>query len=236
VTGTSIIWHDLECGGYGADLPLWRELAVAHGSRGILDVGAGTGRVTLDLARRGHHVIALERDAELARELTERAHELPVEVVCGDACDFALAVSVSLAIVAMQTVQLLSDRSAFLRCAHGALRGAGTLAIAVLGNDVQPFEVELDADVLELAGIRYASAPTALRQTSDEVVLERRRSAVVGNRESVSIDVTRLARLDPRTLRGEAALAGFVDRGQRRVAATAEHSGSEVLLFEAAVA
>ena len=26
----TVIWHDLECGAYGADLPLWLELAAAH--------------------------------------------------------------------------------------------------------------------------------------------------------------------------------------------------------------
>ena len=27
VADERVIWHDVECGGYGADLPLWRELA-----------------------------------------------------------------------------------------------------------------------------------------------------------------------------------------------------------------
>ena len=52
-----VIWHDVECGAYEADLPLWRELASGR----VLDVGAGTGRVALDLARAGHPVTALDR-------------------------------------------------------------------------------------------------------------------------------------------------------------------------------
>ena len=44
------IWHDLECGGYDVDLPLWRELARRARPGPVLDVGAGTGRVALDLA------------------------------------------------------------------------------------------------------------------------------------------------------------------------------------------
>ena len=47
-----VVWHDVECGRYDADLPLWRELA-ASARRPVLDVGAGTGRVALDLARAG---------------------------------------------------------------------------------------------------------------------------------------------------------------------------------------
>src|SRR5439155_743 len=60
---SGVIWHDVECGAYVADLPLWRELAAACEGP-ILDVGAGTGRVTLDLARHGHDVVALDRDAD----------------------------------------------------------------------------------------------------------------------------------------------------------------------------
>ena len=60
------VWHDVECGGYAADLPLWRELA-AREAGPVLDVGAGTGRVALDLARAGHDVTALDRDAGAAR-------------------------------------------------------------------------------------------------------------------------------------------------------------------------
>jgi hypothetical protein len=36
-------WHDLECGAYAEDLPLWRMLAGTVGGP-VLDVGAGTGR------------------------------------------------------------------------------------------------------------------------------------------------------------------------------------------------
>ena len=60
---SGVIWHDLECGGYRADLPLWRELAEHEGSP-VLDVGAGTGRVALDLARRGHEVVLDRTTAE----------------------------------------------------------------------------------------------------------------------------------------------------------------------------
>ena len=68
----SVIWHDLECGAYAEDLPLWRALAAEHGDP-VLDVGAGTGRVTLDLARAGHRVTALDRDPELLDALAQRA-------------------------------------------------------------------------------------------------------------------------------------------------------------------
>ncbi len=43
----------------------------------MLDVGAGTGRVTLDLARQGHRVTALDRDAELVDVLAGALRGLP---------------------------------------------------------------------------------------------------------------------------------------------------------------
>ena len=64
----SVIWHDLECGAYTEDLPVWRALAARHGGP-VLDVGAGTGRVTLDLARAGHAVTALDTDPALLRRV-----------------------------------------------------------------------------------------------------------------------------------------------------------------------
>ena len=51
----------------------------------MLDVGAGTGRVTLDLARRGHEVVALDAEAPLLAALRERAGGLLVETVHADA-------------------------------------------------------------------------------------------------------------------------------------------------------
>jgi SAM-dependent methyltransferase len=233
VSVATVIWHDLECGSYRADLPLWRELAAAQSAGPILEIGAGTGRVTLDLARRGHAIVALERDHELASELSRRSHGLPVEVICADACDFDLGARVSLCIAAMQTVQLLEDRPAFLRCAHAVLTAGGVLALALLGRDVQPFEVELDADVVEHGGVRYASAPTALRETGERVVLERRRTTFDGSAASISLDVTALARLEPATVTTEAIAAGFAHRDLLSIPPTLEHVGSQVVLLEA---
>src|SRR5690606_9884788 len=63
MTAPAVIWHDVECGAYDTDLPLWRTLS--KGLDGpVLDVGAGTGRVTLDLARRGREVIALDAEPD----------------------------------------------------------------------------------------------------------------------------------------------------------------------------
>ena len=45
----AVVWQDVECASYDADLPLWRELAAAAAGP-VLDLGCGTGRVALDLS------------------------------------------------------------------------------------------------------------------------------------------------------------------------------------------
>jgi len=127
----SVIWHDIECGAYGADIALWRALAREHPGP-LLDVGAGTGRITLDLAREGRRVVALDRDADLLAELSARGAGLEVETVVADAREFSLAERFALIIVPMQTIQLLGGaggRRMFLGRARAHLTETGVLAI-----------------------------------------------------------------------------------------------------------
>ena len=231
MTDDAVIWHDLECGAYTADLPFWIELA--REARGpVLDIGAGTGRVALALARAGCAVIALERDPSLARVLHRRARGLAVEVIVADACDFDLAAPVALVVVPMQTIHLLADRAAVLGCARRALAPGAILAVALLGEGVEPFELELDADAVELDGVRYESAPTALRRDRGSVLIERRRSKIAGGGGShTHEDVVRLHELDAQTLGREAAAHGLVALSVHRVAPTREHAGSEIALL-----
>jgi SAM-dependent methyltransferase len=226
-----IVWHDLENGSYSADLPLWRELAADTGARQILEIGSGTGRVALDLARRGHALVALEREAALAQELRRRSAGLPVEVVHADACAFALPAPVGACIVPMQAIQLLGDRTAFFRCAHAAIEPGGLLALAVLPQELYAFEVELDPDVLVRDGQSYLSYPTALRKTPSSVVLERRRQIIGDRALAPTLDIIELARISIATLSDEGTAAGFARLGTRSIAPTDQHAGSDVLLL-----
>ena len=93
---------------YAADLPIWRELAQeAHGP--VLDLGAGTGRVALDLAEAGHDVTALDSDPALLDELARRAGERGLRIECDtrDARALDHGRPFGLAIAPMQFVQIL---------------------------------------------------------------------------------------------------------------------------------
>jgi SAM-dependent methyltransferase len=230
VSTPGVIWHDVECGGYTADLQLWLELA-GEVAGPILDIGAGTGRVTIRLAQAGHEVHALERDPELAGALEHRAAGLPVICTIGDACDFSTRLRFPLCIVPMQTVHLLDDRPAFLRCAHAALAPGGLLAIALLGEGVEEFEMELGPDRARVDGVTYESCPTALRLQSGAIVLERRRRTKTASHVESADDLVRLALIEPAELAAEAEAVGLQRVQSRWVAPTADQVGSEIVMF-----
>jgi SAM-dependent methyltransferase len=236
----SVIWHDLECGNYGEDLALWHELARSHGDP-VLDVGAGTGRVTLALAASGHHLTALDRDPELLAELRRRAEGLPVTTALADARSFALEQRFPLCIVPMQTIQLLGGaegRSAFLRRALDHLRTGGVVAIAIT-DALEPFELRADRpgplpDVCERDGVVYSSQPTAVREEPDGFVLERRREVVAASgSRTVTEDRIRLDRLSVGQLETEAQATGLTPAGRAQVPANDEYVGSEVVILRA---
>lgn len=230
MTADDVVWHDLECGYYDADLPLWLELARATPGP-ILDVGAGTGRVAIPLARAGHAVHALDSDIVLLDTLHTRAPE--ISCVHADACAFSVERRFGLCIVPMQTIHLLADRPGFLRCAHAALRPGGVLAIALLGDGAEPFETELEPERTELGGALYSSTPTALRVHGATMVLERRRARTDARGTRVETDTVRLRMFGPGDLVSEVDASGFLALGTRVVVPTEDRAGSVVLLLRA---
>jgi len=234
---SEIVWHDVECSRYDADLPLWRELAAAAGGP-VLDVGAGTGRVTIDLARRGHEVVALDIDPQLLAELERRASGLNVETVVADARSFSLpGRTFALIIAPMQTVQLLGSagRASFLHAARAHLAPGGRVACA-LANVFDTFDREhvlLPApDVLVVDDVRYSSQPVALRDEGTRVAVERiRQTLAADGSRTASDNVIHLDRVETAAIEAEALAAGLDPLRPRWIAETEEHVGSIVVMF-----
>jgi SAM-dependent methyltransferase len=234
----AVIWHDLECGSYVEDLPLWRELAQASGGP-VLDVGAGTGRVTLDLARQGIPVVAVDVDPTLLAALRERAGDLPVETVEADARELDLGDRrFPLVIVPMQTLQLLGGergRAAFLGAAHRHLVPGGLLAAALAdpldGTEEEASEPPLP-DMREIDGVVYHSQVVALRTWPEATRIERIRQTVDarGNRTAED-DMVTLDKVDAATVAEEAEALGFTALPARRVDQTEVYVGSEVVVL-----
>jgi SAM-dependent methyltransferase len=258
VRSTEVVWHDLECGCYRADLSLWRDLADAaaidgHSAR-VLDVGAGTGRVALTLARAGHRVTALDIDDGLLDALRERAGGTDVEIVCADARTFELpGDDFDLCLLPMQTLQLLGDsgeRLAFFKRARAHLRSGGLLAVAIV-TEVEPFDCADGDDgpapeTARVDGVRYLSRPTRVSILPESVLIERERLIYRdgGGRETDSHDdrrspreapavrdVIELQRVNAPQLEAEAAAAGLHAEPARALGSTADHVGGTVVML-----
>jgi SAM-dependent methyltransferase len=242
VTSDAVIWHDVECAAYDLDLPLWRELA-ERADGPLLDIGAGTGRVALDLARRGHDVTALDSDPELVHELLARARKraLHVRGATADARSFELGREFELAIAPMQVVQLLGGergRRAALGCIRRHLR-PGALFAAALAD---PFEgipageaVPPMPDIREEHGWVYASTPVAVRREAATAAIDRHRQSVSPTGDisewvaTIQLDLVSAAELE-----AEAGDCGFVARERGWIPESSEWTGSTVVMLEAA--
>jgi SAM-dependent methyltransferase len=246
----TVVWHDIECGAYRADLALWRELAddaAPRGAAAVLDIGAGSGRVALDLARRGHDVTALDRDGELLGALDTRAAELGLRVarVTADAREFAIARrDFDLCLVPMQTIQLLesaAEREALLACAHAHMRAGALLACAIV-TELDAFDYRRSGwgpqpEQARVGAREYVSRAVRVGVQRRTFTIERERRILEPEAPDEVIesshDLVRLARISAAGLWRAGRGVGLTPAGTRTVPATSEHVGSEVVLLRA---
>lgn len=229
------IWQDVECGAYVADLPLWEELAEAADGV-ILDLGCGTGRVALHLARRGHDVVGVDVDPELVATLAERADGLPAQAVLADARGFELDTDIALALLPMQLVQLLPgrrDRRSCLGCIAAHLPLGGRIALAIVeempaathGGPPLP-------DVREVDEWVYSSLPLDAAIDGPEIAIRRMRQTVSPTGAlSEEENEIRIRRLSAERLEREGAELGLTPLPRRQIAATDLHVGSTVVVL-----
>ncbi len=241
-----VVWHDLECGGYGADIPLWLRLAAEASSPGrparVLDIGAGTGRVSLELARAGYPVTALDIDPELIVALTERAGGLPIATIRADARDFQLdGPDHDLALLPMQTLQLLrgaGERRRLLEHTAAQLRPGALLALAIV-TEVESFDSRSGGlgptpERVSIDGQLYVSRAVRVDVGGDRIRIERERFVVSHEGDPVyepELDVIELEQLTPAQLHEEARETGWKVEPTVTIGETDEHSGSEVVIL-----
>jgi SAM-dependent methyltransferase len=238
VTAEAVIWHDVECGSYTADLPVWRELAERAGGP-VLELGAGTGRVALDLAAQGHEVTALDSDPELLEELAARAARANVSVgtLHEDATTLGVRHGFGLVIAPMQFLQIVGGparRADVLRGVAQALRPGGLFAtaLAALDDAVPPEDAEPPLpDVGEREGWVYSSLPLDVRPEPGGVAVERLRQVVSPKGRLTEERHTQLLdSLTPARLEREASEAGLEPHERRVIPPTPDHVGSEVIV------
>ena len=235
-----VIWHDLECGSYTGDLDYWVELA-GEGGEPILDLGCGTGRVSLHLARRGRRVLGIDREPAFVGELNRRAvqEELPAFAEVGDAVSLDLGEArFPLAVLPMQLIELIPGRAARLGCLRGIaahLAPGGMAALALVGELVEVADAGPPLpDVHETDGWVYSSLPLPTAFSEGRVEVRRLRQVVSPEGElSEVVSQVPLFPVAPETVEGEARECGLRLSDCFEVPPTPDHVGSTVILLEA---
>jgi len=245
------IWQEVEFGSYDADVPLWKELA--HAAEGpILELGAGAGRVTLEISGeysteggwRGPEVIAVENDPDLVPELKLEAQRLAraVRVVQADLSDptrLRLPSKPDLAIGPLHVIQVFSraSRPALLGRLAELMAPGGIIALTVVDEttllSAGAAATQVLPDMREIDGWVYSSDPLWV-QLGDQVLTVRR----LRERVSPGGDIERtvkdeiLHRLSPERLEQEGEEAGLRRAGRRQVSSGPNEADSIVILLE----
>ncbi len=126
--------YDYEYRRRRADVTFYRDLAKQRGGP-ILDLGCGSGRVTIPLARDGHQVHGIDQSASMLATLRKRVEAAPepvkdrITVSPGNLCTFTVPGKYELAIAAFNVLEHLYTRGELAAClarvdAHLAPGGA----------------------------------------------------------------------------------------------------------------
>ena len=162
----------LEHAHYTRDIPFWRAAAARLGSP-VLDLGCATGRVALPLARDGAEVWALDRSPAMLVELDRRLEAEPREVrrrvraVPGELAGFRLDRAFRLVLIAMNTLQALTepaDRLACLSAVREHLAPGGELIFDVALPDAE--EIVATMGVERPGGVHHDPASGATLEHS----------------------------------------------------------------------
>lgn len=122
--------YDYEYRRRRADVGFYRELArkrLGEGGR-ILELGAGSGRVTIPLARAGHEVVALDTSPAMLGKLRARVAALPsavarrISIVEGDLRDFDVGKKFPLVVAVFNVLEHLYTRVEVDACFRSVAR------------------------------------------------------------------------------------------------------------------
>lgn len=235
----AVRWHELECGGYAADLPLWKQLAAAAQGP-VLELGCGTGRVALRLAREGQPIVGVDRDAVLVAELERKAARLEIraEAQAGELAALDLGRRFALALAPMQVFQMLDprERPAALAGLRAHLQPGGLAAIAIAEPESIAGATAAEAplpDIREIDGWVYSSRPLWVESDGEAIVVKRLRERVSPSGDAESgVHEDRLALLDAGQLEREAAAAGLEAVERRKIENGPSEADSTVVMLE----
>lgn len=128
-------FYDLEYGHKDNDLHFYLESAKKYGSP-VLEIGVGTGRVAIPLAKSGIQIFGIDNSSEMLKTTKRKMKNLGVnkkniQLYHAEMKNFSLQQSFPLCIIPFRTFLHnlnLSDQMATLTCIHQHLRENGVLA------------------------------------------------------------------------------------------------------------
>jgi SAM-dependent methyltransferase len=114
------------------DLPFWQQLAAQHAGP-ILELGCGTGRVTLPLLQQGAAIIGLDADHAMLTCLAQLAAGSAPPIFQADMSAFHLAQRFGLVLLPCNTFSTLSaaQRQATAACVRQHLRQDGLFVVSI---------------------------------------------------------------------------------------------------------
>jgi SAM-dependent methyltransferase len=167
-----------------ADIAFWQVMATA-GSDGLLELGCGTGRVLLPLARAGHTITGLDLAAPmLARCRTHLQAELPevrarVTLLEADMTSFDLDrrfAQIYCAFATFHHLRMVEQQLACLERCRQHLLPEGTLILDLINPDPAPASVNGDAPAAGEAAVNLVDWTDGRRVRSWVTMLDYHRS------------------------------------------------------------
>ena len=164
--------------------PFFKEMAKRYGSP-ILELGSGTGRVSLMLAEAGHEIVGVELSPEMLEIAREKLQKLPETVQLrvtlhhSDITDFSLGKKFSLILIPSVFKFLLTtdDQLSCLRCVRNHLQEDGVFILDLYPGEFfdetgeyTTYPVEIDGAMVTKSYKHSNDLDTYLQHT--EVVVE----------------------------------------------------------------
>ena len=130
----------------------------------ILDVGAGTGRLSVELSRRGGLVTALDTSSEMLKVLATKNKF--IELMVGDAEYLPFDVGVFDYVMATFLIVHLRDPKRFFDEAYRVLKDGGRLIVTNI-NQKEPPEVKTDKGPIKIESFYHR--PEAVQEKLEEL-------------------------------------------------------------------